>query len=49
MAGDPPDVLLVPRVGSFSLMEFYKAEEAIRAGERCVESMRPVIEAALAR
>ena len=49
MAGDPPDVILVPRVGSFSLMEFYRADEAIRAGERCVEAMRPAIEEALCR
>lgn len=49
MAGDPPDVILVPRVGSFSLMEFYRADEAIRAGERCVEAMRPAIEEALSR
>lgn len=44
MAGDPPDVLLVPRVGGLTLMEFYRAEETIRVGARCVESMRPVIE-----
>lgn len=47
MAGDPPDVQLVPRVGNLTLMEFYKAEEAIRIGARCVETMRPIIEEAL--
>lgn len=47
MAGDPPDVQLVPRLGNLTLMEFYKAEEAIRIGAHCVETMRPVIEEAL--
>ena len=32
MAGDPPDVLLSPRLAHISLMEFYRAEEVIQAG-----------------
>lgn len=32
MAGDPPDVLLSPRLAHVSLLEFYRAEEAIQVG-----------------
>ena len=32
MAGDPPDVLLSPRLAHISLMEFYRAEEVIQIG-----------------
>ena len=32
MAGDPPDVLLSPRLAHISLLEFYRAEESIQAG-----------------
>lgn len=43
MAGDPPDVLLNPRVAHLGLLEFYRAEEAIREGERCVQRELPDI------
>lgn len=36
MAGDPPDVLLLPRLSHIGLLEFYRAEEAIREGRKCV-------------
>ncbi|PID46947.1 MAG: patatin [Proteobacteria bacterium] len=32
MAGDPPDVLLSPRLAHLSLMEFYRADEVIQVG-----------------
>jgi NTE family protein len=32
MAGDPPDVLLSPRLAHISLMEFNRAEEVIQIG-----------------
>jgi len=32
MAGDPPDVLISPRLAHISLLELYRAEEAIQAG-----------------
>lgn len=32
MAGDPPDVLISPRLAHVSLMEFYRAEEVIQIG-----------------
>ncbi|WP_419623363.1 patatin-like phospholipase family protein, partial [Thiolapillus sp.] len=44
MAGDPPDILLEPRLAQIGLLEFHRAEEAISEGERCVKRMRPVIE-----
>jgi len=47
MAGDPPDVLLVPRAAQIGLLEFYRAGEAIREGELCVERMLPEIRSVL--
>ena len=44
MAGDPPDVMLSPRVSHIALMDFDRAREAIDAGLNCVESYRPVLE-----
>lgn len=37
MAGDPPDVLLSPRLAHIGLMEFHRAKEAIEAGREEVE------------
>ena len=36
MAGDPPDVLLSPRLSHIGLLEFYRAEESIQEGRACV-------------
>lgn len=36
MAGDPPDVVLAPRLSRIGLLEFYRAGEAIEEGEVCV-------------
>ena len=36
MAGDPPDFLLTPKLSKIGLLEFYRADEAIREGEACV-------------
>ena len=47
LAGDPPDVLVAPRVGHVSLLDFDKAEELIRLGEDAVERELPVLEEAL--
>jgi NTE family protein len=33
LAGDPPDVMIAPRTGAFSLFDFHRAEELIAAGE----------------
>jgi len=37
LAGDPPHVLLAPRLRSIRLLEFNRAPEAIAAGHFCVE------------
>ncbi|MEJ0063848.1 MAG: patatin-like phospholipase RssA [Alphaproteobacteria bacterium] len=37
LAGDPPDVHIAPRLGHIGLLEFDRAEEAIREGEAAVE------------
>lgn len=37
MAGDPPDVLLTPRLSHIELMDFHRAEEAIEEGRAEVE------------
>ena len=49
MAGDPPDVLLTPRLAHIGLLEFHRADEAIEEGRRCVEILRPSIEFILER
>jgi len=46
LAGDPPDVLIVPRIGHIGLMEFDRAEELISEGEAAVERAMPDIKAA---
>ncbi len=44
MAGDPPDILLSPKLAHIGLLEFYRAKEAIREGKNCVERMLPEIQ-----
>jgi NTE family protein len=44
MAGDPPDILLSPKLAHIGLLEFYRASEAIKEGEGCVQRMKPEIE-----
>ena len=36
LAGDPADIVLSPRVAQIGMLEFHRAREAIREGERCV-------------
>lgn len=43
MAGDPPDVVIGPRLGHIGLMEFDRAREAIAAGVRATEYLMPAI------
>ena len=43
LAGDPPDIMLSPKLSHIGLMEFYRAEEAIQEGEQCVMRMMPEI------
>ncbi len=43
LAGEPPHVLLVPRLGNIGLMEFTKAREAIAEGHHCVQHALPML------
>ncbi|TKB49814.1 patatin-like phospholipase RssA [Ferrimonas sediminicola] len=49
LMGDPPDALILPRVGEINTMEFQRAGEAIAAGEAAVLRVRHQIEAELDR
>lgn len=37
MAGDPPEVTLVPQLGDFAFMDFHRAAEAIKEGRELVK------------
>jgi len=39
LAGDPPDLLLEPKLAHIGLMDFDRADEAIAEGRACVEKM----------
>jgi NTE family protein len=49
LAGDPPDILVSPRVGSIGLFDFHKADDAITLGaeaaERALEHVDEVVAA----
>ncbi|MDH5611994.1 MAG: patatin-like phospholipase RssA [Gammaproteobacteria bacterium] len=44
MAGDPPDIILSPRLSHLGLMEFDRGVIAIEEGRACVERMRSALE-----
>ncbi|MCP3388763.1 patatin-like phospholipase family protein [Bradyrhizobium sp. CCGB12] len=48
LAGDPPDLLITPRVGHFGWFDFHRSEDLIahgtRAAERALESIQEAIE-----
>ena len=43
MAGDPPDVVLAPRLAHLGLMDFDQASEAMAAGLECVRLHLPLV------
>lgn len=43
LAGDPPDVLICPRLAEFSWLDFHRANEAIAEGLACVRAAEPMI------
>lgn len=45
MAGDPPDVIVAPRLAHLGLLEFYRGTEAIEAGRRAVSLALPGLRA----
>jgi len=47
MVGDPPDVLLAPRLSRLGFFEFDQAAVAVAEGRSCVERMRPVLDQVL--
>lgn len=47
MAGDPPDVMLTPRLNEIGLLEFNHADRAIEEGRRSVLRMLPALKDAL--
>ena len=48
LAGDPPEVLLCPRLAQFSWLDFHRADEAIAEGVACVQAAEPAIRHACA-
>ena len=47
MAGDPPDIIITPRLSHLGLMEFDRAAQAIEEGHQAVRRMRPALESLL--
>jgi len=45
MAGDPPDVIVAPRLAHLGLLDFHRAKEAIEKGARAVEAALPSLKA----
>jgi NTE family protein len=48
LAGDPPDIILNPKLGHIGIMEFHRGEEAIQIGRDCVDRMAKQIKYQLA-
>jgi NTE family protein len=48
LAGDPPDVMINPRVGHVGWFDFHRAQEAIEAGARATERALDEISEAVA-
>lgn len=47
LAGDPPDVLIAPKVGHIALLDFDRADELIALGRAAAEEAMPSIEDAI--
>jgi NTE family protein len=47
LAGDPPDVLMLPHVGQIPLLDFDRADELIKLGRQAVDRHLPELESAL--
>lgn len=44
MAGNPPDIILAPRLSHLGLMEFDRGVMAMQEGRDCVERMQPALQ-----
>lgn len=47
LAGEPPDVLITPRLGHLGLLDYHRADVAIAEGHDAVERMLPAIRSAI--
>jgi NTE family protein len=47
LAGEPPDVLLTPRLGNLGLLDYHRAQIAITEGREAVVRMLPAIRSAI--
>jgi NTE family protein len=47
MSGDPPDVIVSPRLAQLGLLDFHRSKEAIAEGKRAMEAALPDLEAIL--
>lgn len=43
LAGDPPDIIISPKLGHIGLLEFNRAEETISEGRRSLDLMLPLL------
>lgn len=43
LAGNPPNILLAPKLAHIGMLEFYSAKKAIKAGSECVKRMEQEI------
>ena len=48
LAGDPPDVMISPRLGHVGWFDFHRAQEAIDVGARATERTLELIDEAIA-
>jgi NTE family protein len=52
LAGDPPDLIIAPKVGSIGLFDFHRAAEAMQQGakaaEKQIDELKALIGGALA-
>lgn len=49
LAGEPPDVLIAPRLAHIGILEFDRAAEAVEIGHAAASMLRPSLELALRR
>lgn len=43
LAGEPPDIMIAPRLAHLQLLEFHRAAEAIAEGRRAAEAVLPML------
>ncbi len=44
LVGDPPDLIVTPRLGDFHMMDFHRAAEAIEMGRAAVQVVAPALQ-----